>query len=222
MTELSVLVLEDDHQLRGLLRRGLEEAGFRASGAATAAEALAAVDASPPDLIVVDVGLPDADGRDVVQALRAAGHDMPVLFLTARDSLADRLSGFSAGGDDYLTKPFAIAEVVARLRALGRRSATPPPEGPGGLVLDPGRRDASVGAARVQLTPTEFRILARLAADTGTTVRRQDLVGAAWPHGAVVHANTLDVYVARLRRKLTELPGELQIHTAHGIGYALR
>lgn len=221
-TALRVVVLEDDAPLRSILRRGLTEAGFEASTVATAGELRARLATRPSDLLVVDIGLPDADGRDVVQALRAGGNDTPVLFLTARDALVDRLAGFAAGGDDYLTKPFALAEVVARLRALARRNAAPAAPVPGGIVLDPARHGVSAGAAFVALTPTEFRILGCLAAHAGQVTRRLTLVEAAWPYGAVVHDNTLDVYVARLRRKLAELPDAPTIHTAHGVGYELR
>ena len=178
---------------------------------------------SQPDALVVDVGLPDADGRDVVQALRAQGIGAPVIFLTARDSLPDRLSGFAAGGDDYLTKPFAFAELVVRLRALIRRGgsefAVDASAGCGSIRRATTRRAA---ARSVALTPTEFRLLARLAGTPAQAVRRRELVQAAWPHGAIVHDNTLDVYIARLRRKLTTLPGAPEIATVHGVGYSLR
>src|SRR5262249_46651642 len=162
------------------------------------------IDSADPDALVVDIGLPDADGRDVVQALRAHGIGAPVLFLTARDALPDRLAGFAAGGDDYLTKPFALAELVARLRALLKRSTALAIEA-AGLRLDPATHGASCGGSTTALTPTEFRILARLASAPGAAVRRRELVQAAWPHGARVNDNTLDVYIARLRRKLAAL-----------------
>src|SRR5690348_5967201 len=117
MTRAKVMVVEDDAELRSVLLRGLAEAGFATSGAATGAEALALLESAPADVIVLDIGLPDADGRDVCQALRARGLDAPVLFLTARDTLTDRVNGFAAGGDDYVAKPFAFAEVIARLEA---------------------------------------------------------------------------------------------------------
>src|SRR2546430_10140678 len=122
MTQPRVLIAEDDPELRGVLQRGLAEEGFAPKTVATGAELLAQVDSEPPDLLVVDIGLPDADGRDLCQALRARGIQTPVLFLTARDALVDRLAGFDSGGDDYLTKPFALAELTARLHALLRRA----------------------------------------------------------------------------------------------------
>jgi len=215
-------VLEDDLELRSLVARGLREEGFSVRAAESAAEALALVGEQSPDAIVVDIGLPDADGRDVVQALRVQGETAPVIFLTARDALPDRLSGFAAGGDDYLTKPFAFAELVARLHALVRRGGGDRSLQVGGLRLEPGSHAATCGGGRVDLTPTEFRLLARLAATPGEAVRRRRLVEAGWAHGAIVHDNTLDVYIARLRRKLDALPGAPVIETVHGVGYSLQ
>jgi two-component system OmpR family response regulator len=215
------MLLEDDAELRSLVTRGLREVGFEVTSAPTAADLLRLIGAVDPDALVVDIGLPDADGRDVVQALRAHGIGAPVIFLTARDALPDRLAGFAAGGDDYLTKPFALAELVARLRALIRRGADLAIEA-AGLRLDPETHGASYGGGTADLTPTEFRILARLASAPGDAVRRRELVRAAWPHGAIVHDNTLDVYIARLRRKLAALEGAPEIATVHGVGYSLR
>jgi two-component system response regulator MprA len=217
-----VILLEDDAELRWLIARGLREEGFEVTTAATAAELLGRIGDADPDALVVDIGLPDADGRDVVQALRAQGVGAPVIFLTARDALPDRLAGFAAGGDDYLTKPFAFAELVARLRALIKRGGSDLSVEVGGLRLDPATHDASCGGQVIDLTPTEFRILARLGAKPGDAVRRRELVHAAWPHGAIVNANTLDVYIARLRRKLATLPNAPEIATVHGVGYSLR
>ncbi len=217
-----VVVLEDDLELRSLVTRGLHEEGFRVMTAGTAAEALELLRGQSPDALIVDIGLPDADGRDVVQALRAQGETAPVIFLTARDALPDRLSGFAAGGDDYLTKPFAFAELVARLHALMKRGGGDLSVRVGELRLDPATHAASCGGEITDLTPTEFRILARLAATPGDAVRRRQLVEAAWAHGAIVHDNTLDVYIARLRRKLTPLTGAPEIVTVHGVGYSLR
>ena len=222
MIDPHVLVLEDDRELRALLTRGLREEGFQVTTAERASELLERLPADKLDALVVDIGLPDADGRDVVQALRARGIAAPVIFLTARDALPDRLAGFAAGGDDYLTKPFAFAELVARLRALIKRGGTDLAIDVGELRLDPGTHAASCRGRSEELTPTEFRILARLAGAPGQAVRRRELVQAAWPYGAIVHDNTLDVYLARLRRKLAALPGAPEIATVHGVGYSLR
>jgi len=222
MIDPSVFVLEDDLELRSLVTRGLREEGFKVTTAGSAVEALELLEELNVDALIVDIGLPDADGRDVVQALRARGEMMPVIFLTARDALTDRLSGFAAGGDDYLTKPFAFAELVARLHALIKRGGSDPSAQIGELRLDPGTHAASCGGESADLTPTEFRLLARLAAKPGDAVRRRQLIEAAWAHGAIVHDNTLDVYIARLRRKLEPLPGAPTIATVRGVGYSLR
>ncbi|GGU96632.1 DNA-binding response regulator [Streptomyces filipinensis] len=216
-----ILIVEDDHALRDVLRRGLHDEDFDTVCAGDGATALrlAAPDVSA---VVLDVGLPDADGRDVCQAMRANGFLAPVLFLTARQGLTDRLSGFSAGGDDYLPKPFHLAELAARLRAALRRTAPPPASAPaGGLLLDAVRHSATVHGRRVDLTPTEFRLLAALTAAGGELVRRRDLLRAGWPEGAQVSDNTLDQYLTRLRRKLRTAGSERTIATARGIGHRL-
>jgi two-component system response regulator MprA len=215
-----LIVVEDDAELRSLVTRGLEEEGFAVTAVGDGASALVAA-REVVDALVVDVGLPDADGRDVCQALRAQGISAPVLFLTARDAVTDRLAGFSAGGDDYLTKPFHFDELVARLKALLRRAGADPTTTVGTLRLDPTTHAVASGDREIALTPTEFRVLAALAGQPGVVLRRRDLVRAAWPEGAIVHDNTLDQYVARLRRKLRELQLELEISTAHGVGYRL-
>ncbi len=222
VTDPHIILLEDDEELGALVTRGLQEEGFKVTAAATAGALLRQIGDGDPDVLVVDIGLPDADGRDVVQALRAQGVGAPVIFLTARDALPDRLSGFAAGGDDYLTKPFAFAELVVRLRALIRRGGSDLAVEAGGLRLDPSTHDAAYGDHTVDLTPTEFRILARLAGAPGDAVRRRELVQAAWPNGAIVHDNTLDVYIARIRRKLASLKEAPEIVTVHGVGYSLR
>jgi two-component system response regulator MprA len=219
---MRVLVIEDDPDLRRILARGLDEEGFDVATASTGSDALARADIDRPALIVLDIGLPDSDGRDVCQALRSRGVDAPVLFLTARDSAPDRISGFGAGGDDYLTKPFEFGELIARLKALARRARIDLAEHAGDLRLNPVKHGAEVGEAFAALTPTEFRLLGALISRPDAVVSRRDLVLAAWPPGAIVHENTLDVYVGRLRRKLAELGSEMEIHTAHGIGYRLR
>jgi two-component system, OmpR family, response regulator len=219
--QATVFVLEDDLEMRSLLVRGLREEGFRAEGMGLGSQLLESLAARQPDLLIIDIGLPDADGRDVCQALRARGVTAPVLFLTARSGLVDRLASFSAGGDDFLSKPFAFEELVARLHSLLRRSGGQSPTMVGHLELDPVAHVARAGDAFVALTPTEFRILARLGASSGTVVRRRLLVEAAWPYGAIVQDNTLDAYIARLRRKLHVLPGAPGIRTVHGVGYSL-
>ena len=216
-----ILVVEDDSELLELLLRGLREEGFAAIGARTGHQALERAAANEVDAMVVDVGLPDADGRDVCQALRANGVTAPVLFLTARDAVMDRLSGFAAGGDDYITKPFVFDELVARLRVWMRRSDVRPALEVFDIRLDPLRHSLQVGGRSVKLSPTEFRLLAALAARPAETLRRPELIAAGWPAGAIVHDNTLDVYIRRLRRKLDGAGAKVELTTTHGVGYAL-
>jgi two-component system response regulator MprA len=219
----SLLIVEDDLALREALVRSLGAEGFNARAVASGRELLERALESEPDALVIDIGLPDADGRDVCQALRARGVRSPVLFLTAREALTDRLSGFSAGGDDYVTKPFDLDEVVARLQALLRRAGPATREAPeAGLRLDPAEHTVSRGTATQELTPTEFRLLGALIARAGRAISRRDLIRTAWPHGAIVQDNTLDVYIARLRRKLAALDDAPAIRTLHGVGYRLQ
>jgi two-component system OmpR family response regulator len=214
-------ICEDDPQLQSVLQRALRAEDFEVRVTATGRDAVRVFSAVPPDLLVLDIGLPDADGRDVCQALRAHGVDAPVLFLTARGQLTDKLSAFHAGGDDFLTKPFALAELLVRAQALLKRRALAPPVADW-LRLDPARHGVSAGQRTEALTPTEFRLLAVLVARKDEVVRRRELVAAAWPDGAIVNENTLDAYIGRLRRKLRALKVHEQIETARGVGYVLR
>jgi two-component system response regulator MprA len=215
-----ILVVEDDHALRDVLRRGLSDEDFDPVPAADGATALRLATDDIAAVVLV-VGVPDADGRDVCQALRAGGFAAPIIFLTARHHLTDRLSGFSAGADDYLPKPFHLAELVARLRAALKRAAPAAVATAGDLVLDATRHSAHVGDVDIDLSPTEFRLLATLMAAGGTLVSRRDLVRSAWPDGAQVSDNTLDQYLSRLRRKLREAGSGLGLTTTRGIGHRL-
>jgi two-component system response regulator MprA len=217
----SVLIVEDDDELRAVLGRGLAEEGFAVDSVSTGSALLARTAQHVPDVLIIDVGLPDADGRDLCQALRARGVQTPVLFLTARDAVVDRVAGFDAGGDDYLTKPFAFVELVARLQALLKRAGTDAAVEAAGLRLDPVTHSVGDGMTDALLTPTEFRLLAHLLSRSGEVVRRRDLARAAWSHGALVRENTLDVYIARLRRKLKQFDGAPDIATVHGVGYRI-
>jgi two-component system, OmpR family, response regulator len=217
-----VLIVEDDADLREVLARGLREEGFRVETVANGGDALERVERVAPDVLVIDIGLPDTDGRDLCQALCARGVQTPVLFLTARDALVDRVAGFDAGGDDYVSKPFALVEVVARLQALARRGGAEAAVEAVGLRLDPLSHSVTANGVEAALTPTEFRLLARLLTRPGEAVRRRDLVRAGWPHGAIIRENALDAYVARLRRKLREIGGAPEIDTVHGVGYRIQ
>ncbi|MFF5553101.1 response regulator transcription factor [Streptomyces olivaceoviridis] len=215
-----ILVAEDDHALRDVLRRGLSEEDFEPVLAADGATALRLATGGIA-AAVLDVGLPDADGRDVCQAMRANGFAAPVIFLTARHRLTDRLSGFTAGGDVYLPKPFHLVELAVVLRAALRRTVATMAVPAGDLALDAVDHSVTVHGVRSTLCPTEFRLLATLIAADGTLVRRRDLVRAGWPEGAQVSDNTVDQYLSRLRRKLREAGSSLTIGTARGIGHRL-
>lgn len=219
-TYAHVLVVEDDAGVRDLLRRGLSENGFRVTTVTDGAAALRAA-GDDVDAVVLDIGLPDADGRDVCQAMRAQGLHMPVLFLTARDGVTDRLSGFSAGGDDYLGKPFALSELVARLQVGLRRAGVSGQVTVAELTLDPVTHRLTHGDASTPLTPTEFALLATLMAAPGAVIRRAQLRRAGWPDGAIVSDNTLDQYLARVRRRLRSVDAERSIDTVRGVGYRL-
>jgi two-component system response regulator MprA len=214
-------IAEDDADLRRMLVRGLTEEGFEVTAAADGSELLEKLEDLTPDALVIDIGLPDSDGRDVCQALRARGVASPVLFLTARGALTDKLSGFHAGGDDYLVKPFAFKELVVRLHALVRRGGEGAQQSHESLSMNPAAHAVSVDGRTATLTPTEYRLLAKLATHRGEVVRRRDLTAAAWPDGAIVHDNTLDAYVARIRRKLRALERDDALVTVHGVGYRL-
>ncbi|MDX6628391.1 MAG: hypothetical protein QOH00_637 [Gaiellales bacterium] len=217
----SLLLAEDDTDLRDLVVRGLREEDFEIEGVGSGSELLRAFEARGADLLILDVGLPDADGRDVCASLRARGETVPVVFLTARDAVPERVAGFDAGGDDYVTKPFALGELAERVRALLRRSAGRPGLEVGGLRLDSVAHAAVNGSASATLTPIEFRLLSTLLNRPGEVVRRRSLATAGWPDGSAVLDNTLDACVSRLRRKLATLGATPTIDTVHGVGYRI-
>ena len=173
------------------------------------------------DVLVLDIGLPDSDGRDVCVALRSAGQMAPALFLTALDQMHEKLAAFAAGADDYLTKPFEVAELMVRVEALARRRPRSRPAS-GALILDPARHSVVHGGAGVRLTPTEFRMLAAVTSRPGEVVRRRVVIAAAWPDGAQVHDNTVDSYATRIRRKLERVGSPVQLRTVRGVGFELR
>lgn len=219
---LTVAIVDDDGALRSTLARGLAEEGFVVAFAAGRGRDVVTRIGSV-DLLVLDIGLPDADGRDVLVALRAAGFEGGVLLLSARGEVEDRLSGFHAGADDYLPKPFSFDELVLRLRALAKRrpregGGAPMPR-PGGTRLDHARHTLVHEQLEESLTPTEFRMLAALMARSGEVVPRGSLRSAGWPYGELVHDNTLDSFVARLRRALRETGSPATITTVRGVGY---
>jgi two-component system OmpR family response regulator len=215
-------ICEDDPAVRRVLTEALKLHGHDVVIARNGHEAVNNLTtASEIEVLIIDIGLPDADGRDVCQALRAAGQQAPVLFLTALDAVHDRIAGFNAGGDDYVAKPFAIAEILVRIEALARRRRPLPLTG-SGLELDPSRHAVRHGDREERLTPTEFRFLASLAAQPGVVVRRRAAVAAAWPDGAMVNENTIDSYVRRLRVKLAAIESPLALETVRGVGFVLQ
>ena len=214
---------EDDPAIRRVVIEGLRLHGHETIAAYDGSEALRRFgDDDSLDVLVLDIGLPDADGRDVCVALRSAGQVAPVLFLTALGELHERLAGFAAGADDYLVKPFSVAELAMRVEALARRGRSPAPAQRADLVLDPARHAVVCGDNEAMLTPTEFRLLAAITSRPGEVVRRRAVIAAAWPNGALVSENTLDSYATRIRRKLEQIGSPLQLRTVRGVGYQLR
>lgn len=221
---MAVLVVDDDPAVLGAIDRALRLDGYSVACASTGNEALEALALSPPDAIVLDLGLPDIDGLEVCRRLRAADNDTPVLMLTARDAIDDRVQGLDAGADDYLVKPFALAELVARLRALLRRRG----DGVGktlrfaDLSLDLGTREATRAQRSFSLTRIEFDLLELLLRNPRQVLSREVILDRVWGYSFDSTTNSLAVYVGYLRRK-TEAGGEPRlIHTARGVGYVLK
>jgi two-component system response regulator MprA len=223
---MQVLVVDDERAVRSSLRRALALEGYRVVEAAGGADALTRLRTQTSDAVVLDVLMPDVDGLEVCRRLRAAGDRTPVLMLTARDSVGDRVEGLDAGADDYLVKPFALEELLARLRALLRRTGANG-DGAGPLrfahvTLDLDLREARVGERRVELTKTEFLLLELLFSNPRQVLTRSLIHERVWGYDFGPASNSLGVYVGYLRRKL-EAGGEPRlIHTVRGVGYALR
>jgi two-component system, OmpR family, response regulator MprA len=222
-----VLVVDDDKAVRESLRRSLEFNGYDVVLATDGAEALAGISASAPDVVVMDVMMPRLDGLEATRALRSAGNDLPILVLTARDAVGDRVEGLDAGADDYLTKPFALQELLARLRALLRRVV--PREDAADEVLsfadlsmDVSTREVRRGSRVIELTRTEFALLEMFLRRPRRVLERSFILEEVWGYDFPTTANSLEVYVGYLRRK-TEAEGEPRlIHTVRGVGYVLK
>ena len=222
-----VLVVDDDRAVRDSLRRSLEFNGYDVVLAADGAEGLVVVGAQHPDVVVIDVMMPRLDGIETTRALRAAGNDVPILVLTARDAVGDRVEGLDAGADDYLTKPFALEELLARLRALLRR-VVPDADGESevlsfaDLSMDVASRDVSRGGRAIELTRTEFTLLEMFLRRPRRVLDRSFNLEEVWGYDFPTSANSLEVYVGYLRRK-TEAEGEPRlIQTVRGVGYVLK
>jgi two-component system response regulator MprA len=226
-TKPRVLVVEDDKAVRESLRRSLEFNGYDVSLAGDGAEALAVIASARPDVVVMDVMMPRLNGLEATRALRAAGNDVPIIVLTALDAVGDRVDGLDAGADDYLTKPFALPELLARLRALLRRAV--PSEGPedevlsfADLTMNIATREVTRDARRIDLTRTEFTLLEMFLRRPRRVLERSFILEEVWGFDFPTTANSLEVYVGYLRRK-TEAEGEPRlIHTVRGVGYVLR
>ena len=222
-----VLVVDDDRAVRESLRRSLEFNGYDVHLAGDGAEALAGIGAIAPDVVVMDVMMPRLDGLETTRALRAAGNDVPILVLTARDAIGERVEGLDAGADDYLTKPFALQELLARLRALLRRVTPVGDEGEevltfGDLTMNVTTRDVTRAGRPIELTRTEFTLLEMFLRRPRRVLDRNFILEEVWGYDFPTTANSLEVYVGYLRRK-TEAEGESRlIHTVRGIGYVLK
>lgn len=221
---MTILVVDDEPAVLTALRRALEQAGYAVELAADGAQALAAISARPPDAVVLDVLMPGIDGLDTCRRLRADGNAVPVLMLTARDAVSDRVAGLDAGADDYLVKPFALDELLARLRALLRRT------GPGDdgvlrvedLTMDVAAHTVTRGGRAIELTRTEFALLELFMRNPRQVLTRDLIHERIWGYDFGPESNALGVYVGYLRRKL-EAGGEPRlIQTVRGVGYALR
>ncbi len=226
-----VLVVDDEPNIRELVQVALKFHGCAVTTAASGSEAIRQAESNTPDLIVLDVMLPDIDGFEVCRRLRAAGNEVPVIFLTARDTSSDTVTGLAIGGDDYVTKPFSVEALVARVRAVLRRasrSAQPAPHSDpdgilraGDLELDESRWTVHRGGTPVDLSPTEFRLLAYLMRHQGRVLTRAQLLENVWGWDYAGESQIVETYVSYLRRKLDPL-GPPLIHTQRGVGYSLR
>jgi len=220
---MRILVVEDSPPTRDLLRRSLEGEGHEVTLAARLSTGLKLACKGEFDVLVVDVMLPDGDGFQLCREARIEGIDTPILFLTARGDVGDRIAGLDAGGDDYLRKPFALAELYARIRALGRRRGAPPVRRleSGEACLDFATRRFRTSAGDIPLTSREWTVLESLAMRMGRMVRRQELLDIGWHSSNASASESLDVIVSRLRRKLTRAGGAFSIRTLRGEGYIL-
>jgi two-component system OmpR family response regulator len=221
---MRILVVEDELKMASLLRRGLLEEGHAVDVSRTGDEALARARATHYDAVVLDLMLPGLDGVEVCRRLRAADVWSPVLMLTARDGVDDRIAGLDAGADDYLAKPFSFAELLARLRALVRRGAAERPTvlTVGDLRLDPATRQVWRGEHEVELSPKEFALLETFMRRAGRVLSRFQLLEHAWDYGYEQRSNVIDVYVRYLREKVDRPFGRDSIETVRGVGYRLR
>ncbi|MGW4636639.1 response regulator transcription factor [Nocardia sp. NPDC004415] len=224
----TVLVVDDDEDVLASVERGLRLSGFRVLVARDGAAALRAVAEHGPDAVVLDMNMPVLDGAGVVTALRAMGNDVPICVLSARSSVDDRIAGLESGADDYLVKPFELAELVARIRALlRRRTDTPEPSAPGAIAVGPLQVDvagyrALLHGREIELTKREFELLSTLARNAGVVLTRERLLELVWGYDFIADTNVVDVFVGYLRRKLEIDDTPRILHTIRGVGFVLR
>ncbi|WP_309069575.1 response regulator transcription factor [Microbacterium sp.] len=222
-----VLVVDDEQMLTDLLSMALKMEGWEVRTAASGFEALATAKEFKPDSLVLDIMMPDLDGMSVLQRLRQAGDDVPVLFLTAKDAVADRVAGLTAGGDDYVTKPFSLEEVVARLRALMRRSGTAhaaedePILRVGDLSLNEDSHEVERGGAEIELTATEFELLRFLMRNERKVVSKAQILDRVWSYDFGGRSSVVELYISYLRKKIDAGRDPL-IHTVRGVGYMIK
>jgi two-component system OmpR family response regulator len=221
---MRALVVEDESKMAALLRRGLQEEGFAVDVAATGEDGAWLGNENDYDVILLDAMLPDIDGFEVCRRLRAAGRWPPILMLTARDGVRDRVAGLDAGADDYLTKPFSFDELFARIRALLRRGPSERPTvlAAGDLVLDPATRGVTRGSDEIDLTPKEFAMLELFLRHAGEALTRTRILEHVWDFAYEGDSNVVDVYVRYLREKVDRPFGRRSIETVRGVGYRLR
>ncbi len=217
---MNILLVDDDQSLVRVLRQGLVAEGHTVAVAHDGAEGLRLAAGPEFDLVVLDVMLPEMDGQEVLRSLRASGIATPVLLLTARDAVSDRVSGLEAGADDYLTKPFAFDELLARIRALHRRASLAQPDvlQVGEVTMDRSSHEVRVQGRRIDLTPTEYRLLELLMQNAGKLLTRQAILARVWGYDIEVAPNAVEQYVHYLRSKLADA---LQVTTVRGAGYRL-
>jgi len=221
---VKILYVEDDPTARSYIRRGLAESGFEVDVAEDGARGLELASSGAYDLLLLDVMLPERDGFQVLRSLRDEGIGTPALFLSARSEVADRIHGLNLGADDYLPKPFAFAELVARIRAIGRRASSESNDGRieiADVVVDVARHRVTRAGEEIDLTPKEFQIFEFLARNAGEVVSRTMILERVWGYGFDPYSNLIDVHMNRLRRKVDRDRGTRLIHTLKGVGYIL-
>lgn len=221
---LRILYVEDDATAREYIEKGLTEQGYRVTSAPDAARGLALALEAAFDLLILDVMLPDSDGFELLKTLREKGVDTPAIFLTARSTVTDRIRGLNLGADDYLVKPFAFAELLARISAVARRTLSEPGDGKlscGDLELDLRRHAVARGGEPIELTPKEFALLEYLMRNQGQAISRAMITEKVWGYGFDTYSNLIDVHINHLRKKIDRgFPNKL-IHTVKGVGYVL-